>query len=148
MKKNSSNRELVVLVVEDDPILAEIFAIAFQLAGFKSIVSRDGIEAMRLIKEMRPDVILLDLHLPKVMGDDIFAKLQKEPALLNAITILATGDSRRASFLQNQVDFVFLKPISFSQLRHLATRIYTAASEKPILPDQDTGPLHSGKGAL
>lgn len=144
MNINSNTQELVVLVVEDDPILAEIFAIAFQLSGFKSIVTRDGDEALKLIRELTPDVILLDLHLPKLMGDDMFSLLEDEPALLNAITVLATGDSQRASYLQNQVDFVFLKPISFSQLRQLATRIHRAATQPPILPDHDTHPLQSG----
>ena len=149
MNKSAKPKEMIVLVVEDDPILAELFAIAFQLSGFKPIITADGLAAIRLIKEMLPEVILLDLHLPKMMGDDVFQSLKNDPAMARAITILATGDSRRASYLQDQVEFVLLKPISFTQLRQLATRIYQAAKERAAFqPKSDTGPIDRSTGFL
>lgn len=144
MTKQSPIYEMVALIVEDDPTLSEIFAITFQLAGFRTVTTFDGEHAVSLIKEIKPEVIVLDLHLPLLMGDDLFSMLKNDPVILNAITILATADSRRASYLQDQVDFVFLKPISFSQLRRIATRIYQAAYEKTYLRGPDTGPFQSG----
>lgn len=144
--KKSQKQEISVLIVEDNPALVEVYSMAFQLSGFNTIVSTDGGEVLHLLKEHQPVAILFDLHLPGMRGDDMIAKLEGDSAFQNMVSILATGDSRRASFMQSQVDFVFLKPVSFTQLRELATQIYRAASEKTIIPNKDTGPIQPDNG--
>ncbi len=152
MNNLNQNTQLSVLVVEDDAVLLEIFAYAFQLAGFQITTCQEGEEAKQLLLEKTPDVVLLDLHLPKASGEDLITFIENDYGHPDIITVLATGDSRRASFLQNRVNYVFLKPVSFTQIKQLATRILREAQlkkqedKKPTKPfnrDNDTGPISS-----
>ncbi|MGZ4193626.1 MAG: response regulator transcription factor, partial [Solirubrobacteraceae bacterium] len=60
-----------VLVVEDEPSIADPFARALLRGGFRPTVARTGAEALRCVKELGPDVVLLDLALPDADGRDV-----------------------------------------------------------------------------
>lgn len=150
MNHTDQTSKPTVLVVEDDVILAEIFAYAFQLSGFNVVTSRDGKGAREQISKIKPAAVMLDLHLPNMSGEDIMSFIQSEYTSRNIITIVATGDSRRASFLQNRVDYVYLKPISFSQIKQIASQIYSelqsrqknsSDTSQTHLSNSDTGPI-------
>lgn len=73
MKKN-------VLFVEDDTFLADILQQALTQAGFAIKIARDGEEALTMVKAEKPDIILLDLLLPKLDGFGVLEKLRADPA--------------------------------------------------------------------
>ncbi len=112
------------LIVEDDNMQADIFQHAIENAGFEVEVVDNGPQALqRLETRPAPVLIVLDLHLPGVSGEDILHHIRSVPHLQNVRVILATADPRLASQLDEQSDLVLIKPVSFVQLRDLAARL-------------------------
>ena len=113
----------LALIIEDEYDLARIFDEALKAAHFETEVIRDGDEALARLEAVTPDVVVLDLHLPKVSGLDVLKRIQAEARLAQARVIVATADVRLAETLHDQADLVLVKPISFSQLRDMAGRL-------------------------
>lgn len=111
------------MVIEDNEDLAIIFREALQAAGFEVSMVNDGKVAMEQLREMQPAVIVLDLHLPHVSGDQILAQIRAEEQLMDTRVVIATADPQMADELQDRSDLVLLKPVSFNQLRDLASRL-------------------------
>lgn len=65
-----------IVIVEDDAALADIYKTRLELIGYICFVARDGIEAITLIEKERPSLVLLDLMLPKVAGDQILSLMR------------------------------------------------------------------------
>ena len=60
-----------ILVVDDDPSLAEMLTIVLRGEGFDTAVVGDGTQALTAVRELRPDLVLLDLMLPGMNGIDV-----------------------------------------------------------------------------
>lgn len=60
-----------IVLVEDDSMLAEIYQTRLQLAGYHCIVANDGANGVSFIKQEQPDLVLLDLMLPQISGDEV-----------------------------------------------------------------------------
>ncbi len=113
----------LALVIEDDPEQQKIFSKAIEMAGYTVEAIGDSAGALKRLKEVTPMLIILDLHLPKVSGDEILREIRADERLSSVSVILATADPLLAETLQDKSDLVLLKPVSFIQLRDLATRL-------------------------
>jgi len=114
----------LALIIEDDDDQSYIFSEALKVAEFEIELFQDGQEALsRLLTGRRPDLIILDLHLPTVSGKTILAKVQATTDLIDVPVILTTADPLLADNLKDEATLTLLKPISFSQLRDLAKRV-------------------------
>jgi two-component system response regulator AdeR len=111
------------LVIEDDKDAATMFAIALQTAGFEAEIIRAGDTALARLAVLVPDLVVLDLHLPRVEGIDVLRQIRADARLAETRVIIITGDPLAAEGLQNQADLVLIKPISFDQLHDLAARL-------------------------
>lgn len=115
--------ERFALIIEDDVDLATIFAQALRAAGFETSIVLDGSKAVQRLAAEKPDVVVLDLHLPHISGPEILGKIRADERLQDTLVIIATADPRLAEELQDQADLALIKPISFKQLRDLAQRL-------------------------
>jgi DNA-binding response OmpR family regulator len=116
--------EHTVLIIEDDLKQAEIFSQALELVGFESEIIADGAAAALYLEGAAPDLVLLDLHLPHVMGDKLLEQIRAQEHLKDTRVILATADPLLADTLRDDSDLVLIKPISFNQLCELAERLF------------------------
>lgn len=123
MTTPASNKQPLALIIEDDASLSVIFAQALQQAGFDTEVIEDGNAALTRLAKTVPVVVVLDLHLPHVSGDKILRQIRADERLAQTRVMLATADAQMAERLRGDSDLVLLKPISFTQLRELATRL-------------------------
>ena len=73
---SSSTRRVVV--VEDDPAISVLMASVLADAGYIPFVVQDGIQALRVVRELHPDAITLDLELPGVDGHTVLARLERD----------------------------------------------------------------------
>ncbi len=119
----------IAFIIEDDAKLGNVFSLALQLVQIDAELIADGKTALTRLSETTPDLIILDLHLPYVSGDEILRVIRANDRLAQVPVILATADSRQADYLQEQAEIVLLKPISPKQLAELAFRLLN----KPIL---------------
>ena len=67
----------MVLIVDDDPVLLKMYTEKFTFEGFKVITARDGEEALKLTEQGSPNIILLDIMLPKMSGTDFLARFRR-----------------------------------------------------------------------
>ena len=67
-----------VLVVDDDPALAEMLGIVLRSEGFAPAFVADGERALAAFREVRPDIVLLDLMLPGMSGIELLSKIRHE----------------------------------------------------------------------
>lgn len=112
----------IALIVEDDPDLIHIFAQALELSGFQTHTVTNGEDAIKMLTDIEPNIVVLDLHLPGISGSEILQTIRSNNRLNNTCVILATADHRTAEDLRDLADLVLLKPISFKQLRDLSAR--------------------------
>jgi CheY-like chemotaxis protein len=115
--------DLFALIVEDETDLAIIFSKALQEAGFETQIVRAGDTALMWLTSTTPQIVVLDLHLPRVSGQEVLDQIRADERLSATKVIIATADPRMAETLQDRADLVLLKPIGFSQLRDLAARL-------------------------
>lgn len=115
----------MVLIVEDDARLSEIFSLTLQAAGYQTECVNDGSVALARLNELVPDLVVLDLHLPNVDGPDILRHIRADERLAHVPVLLATADERLAETLEDQASLTLLKPVSPEQLSTLASRLLT-----------------------
>lgn len=112
----------LAIIVEDDPQLNQIFTLSLQ-QDFATESFGDGDSALARLTQVKPRLLLLDLHLPGAAGSRILAHVRADETLRGVTVILCTADDRQAEALNDQADFVLLKPVSPIQLRQLAARL-------------------------
>ena len=87
-----TNRRARILVVEDDPQLRLLYRAALTVSGFDVIPVGDGIEALYHIDADRPDLVVLDLGLPRLSGRDVQRDLASNPRTKDIPILVVTGD--------------------------------------------------------
>ena len=115
--------EHIAYIVEDDPHLQKIFTEAVRKAGYTAEGCSSGEVFLECATKVPPDLVVLDLHLPGISGDDVLHRIRSSSHMQNTIVILATADPLFADVFRDEADFVMIKPVSFGQLRDLAARL-------------------------
>lgn len=113
----------LALIIEDNESVAGICRIALQQAGFEVELAEDGAVALERLATLAPTLILLDLHLPRVSGQQVLHHIHSHKPRIQARVILATADLLKAETLSDQVDFVLVKPFGFLKLYELAREL-------------------------
>ena len=80
-----------ILLVEDDVLISEMYVNKLSSAGFEVAVAKDGDEAIAKTKEIKPDLILLDVVLPKKDGFEILKEIKEYPETKNIKAIFLTN---------------------------------------------------------
>ena len=131
-----------VLVVEDEDALSALLQYNLDKEGYAVTVAGDGEEALVLIDEQQPDLIVLDWMLPKVSGVEVCRRLRARPETRNLPIIMLTArgeESDRIRGLDTGADDYVVKPFSMSEL---AARI--RAVLRRIRPGLADDRLHHG----
>jgi DNA-binding response OmpR family regulator len=107
-----------IVVVDDEPTIAEVVARYLERAGYDTLTAGDGVEALRLAGERRPDLVVLDLMLPSMNGLEVLRRLRAaggEP--IPVILLTARGEeSDRIVGLRRGADDYIVKPFSPAEL--------------------------------
>jgi two-component system phosphate regulon response regulator PhoB len=108
-----------ILIVEDEPDLAQVLEYNLKDAGHKVHVAGRGAEGLRLAREKRPDLVLLDLMLPDIAGTEVCKQLKADPSLrgIQVVMLTAKGEEidRVLGFELGADDYV-VKPFSVREL--------------------------------
>ena len=81
-----------ILIVEDEEDILELLSEIFSdLGDYKILCARDGEEALRIAQKDNPDVILLDIFLPKMNGYDVCKSVKSDPTTLHAKVLMISG---------------------------------------------------------
>lgn len=105
-----------ILVVEDDLSLSDVIAFTLRRAGFEILTAYDGLAALTTWEQQRPDLLVLDLNLPKLDGLDVCRRVRlvdKTPIIMLSAR---SGDEAVVKGLELGADDYIVKPFSPSQL--------------------------------
>jgi DNA-binding response OmpR family regulator len=102
-----------ILVVVDDPDIARFVEVNLRSAGYDVAVAGDGEEALEKAGALRPDLVLLDVMMPRIDGFEVAARLRKNPQTANTSIIMLTAKALSAdkvTGLQSGADDYIIKP--------------------------------------
>jgi len=85
---------VTLLLVEDEKALADVLKTKLQREGFTVSVANDGAEGLAKLKSERPDLVLLDIILPKMSGFDILEEMRKDPELPHPPVIIISNSGQ------------------------------------------------------
>jgi two-component system, cell cycle response regulator len=127
--------ERVVLVAEDSLVVRALLRAQLREHGYTVVEAADGEQALQRARESAPDVILLDVEMPRMDGFEVLAELKRDPALLDVPVIFITGrttadDAVRG--LESGAHDYLRKPFEASEL---AARVHAAIRTK-VLQDE------------
>lgn len=108
-----------VLVVEDEPAQREVLSYNFEAEGFRVAQASNGEEALMLVEESAPDVIVLDWMLPNVSGIEVCRRLKMRPETRGVPIIMLSARSEevdRVRGLETGADDYMIKPYSLVEL--------------------------------
>jgi two-component system phosphate regulon response regulator PhoB len=108
-----------ILLVEDEDALATLLQYNLEKEGYEVVVAGDGEEALVMIDEKLPDLVVLDWMLPKVSGIEVCRRLRQRPETRNLPIIMLTArgeESDRIRGLDTGADDYVVKPVSMSEL--------------------------------
>src|SRR5215468_3386291 len=117
-EKRRRASEKTILVVEDNELNMKLFHDLLEAHGYNILQTRDGMEALKLARQHRPDLILMDIQLPEVSGLEV-TKWIKEDDSLRAIPIIAVtafamkGDEEKIR--EGGCEAYIAKPISVTK---------------------------------
>lgn len=74
----ANSKEIKILVIDDDPFILDMYVLKFKDQGFQIDIATDGKIGLEKIKSFKPDMVLLDVVMPKMDGFDVIKKLKEE----------------------------------------------------------------------
>jgi len=108
-----------VLVAEDDPAVSEVVVTALEEVGYRCVAARDGRRALDLTRSERPDLVILDLRMPVLSGDDVHRELRRDPLTRYVPVIIVTaleGAREAVARLRDGADDFIAKPFDLDEL--------------------------------
>ncbi len=88
MNEPAQGKTLGILVVEDDLLLREVLQLQLRVAGFSVRAASTGEEALAMVRQSQPEVLLLDLGLPDMSGLEVLAKLWEEQPSTKSMPVI------------------------------------------------------------
>ena len=95
-KRNSgASDDIRVLFVEDDPTVAQMYRLKLELDGYQVVMAKDGEEGLKLAARLKPDIIFLDIRLPKMGGLDVLEQLRQANETKNTPVVILSNYGER-----------------------------------------------------
>jgi two-component system phosphate regulon response regulator PhoB len=117
-------RQKLIVIAEDEADAATLLEFRLQRSGFRTMVASDGLAALNLVFERKPDVLILDLMLPLMHGLEVCRLLKTSPITQNipilVLTAMASTEDKLRSFGRGADDYL-TKPFEMSEL---VARVY------------------------
>jgi len=105
-----------ILLVEDEQNLLDIYCEFFKSNDFECITAEDGITALKLFEEIRPDIVITDIKLSGLTGIEVLMEMKQMEYKIPIIVITGVLPEKYGGYLTNHVEAVFTKPVTLSAL--------------------------------
>ncbi len=116
----------LVLIADDDPALVSLVEVTLRTHGFTSIAARDGLVTLRLVREILPDLLVLDVHMPGMDGFEVLETIRRDPWLQHLQVILLTacdGNEEVSRGAALRADDYLVKPLAPTVLLNRIKRL-------------------------
>jgi DNA-binding response OmpR family regulator len=114
-----------VLICDDEPSLRELIRVS--LAGpYRFAEADDGEESLEIARRLRPEVVILDMMMPRLSGLEVLAELRRDEALSGtAVIVLTAQPETREEALRQGADLVMVKPFEPEQIKAAVEEVLT-----------------------
>ena len=127
----------LILVVDDDETARELVVRHLEGAGFSAVVAKGGQEGLRLVRELRPAAVTLDIMMPDLDGWTVLAAMKGDPALANIpVVLMSIVDQKNRGYALGAADYL-VKPVDRVKLVKTLTGICGATAGHVLLVDDD-----------
>jgi CheY-like chemotaxis protein len=127
-----------VLVVDDDPTVHDVLRQAIAKEGYRLLHAYDGAQALEIAARDRPDIITLDVMMPKLDGWSVLGKLKSDPKLASIPVIMLTiVDERTMGYSLGAAEYM-TKPVDRNRLLELLRRFAAKSGEAVVLVVDDS----------
>ncbi len=117
---------LRALVVDDSSVIRDLISVNLQMEGFEVTTAGDGDAALALVETTRPDVVTLDVMMPKLNGFETVARLRDNPATAHIPIVIVTGRAQASDVARGAelgVEAYLTKPFEPAELVEVVTRL-------------------------
>src|SRR5947199_8241319 len=123
-----------VLLVDDDPEIIEAIRYALEARGYQIFIARDGNQGLAMAEREDPDLVILDMMMPKRSGFLVLEKLRRtRPVPVRVIMITANEGSRHKAYAEMLgVDDYLRKPFALDKLVESVQRLCPLGDEQPV----------------
>src|SRR3981081_545222 len=128
------SRQRKILIADDEPDILEIVSFNLQSEGYEVFVANNGDEAISQAKKHQPDLIILDLMMPRKNGFEVCNILRLQPAFRDTIIIFLTAlndEPTEIKGLETGADDYITKPISPKVLISRVNALFRRISKEP-----------------
>jgi len=119
-----------ILVVDDDPVIQKLLAVNFEMEGYRVITAGDGVEGIDQVRRERPDLVLLDVMMPRMDGIAVVRHLKADPSIAAIPVILLSAKAQSTDInggLDAGADDYVTKPFDPLELLDKVTAIIGSA---------------------
>jgi two-component system cell cycle response regulator DivK len=123
--ETSKSMPKTVLIVEDNELNIKLFNDLLEAHGYATLQTKDGIEAMKMARQHRPDLILMDIQLPEVSGLEVTKWLKEDPELRSIPVVAVTAFAMKGDedkIRQGGCEAYIAKPISVAKFLETVQR--------------------------
>ncbi|MBW1806796.1 MAG: response regulator [Deltaproteobacteria bacterium] len=99
-----------ILIVDDEADIRKFLTTVLEKEGYQTVTAEDGLKALEIAKQEKPDLVILDLQMPNQTGTDFYRKMSKDKELGKTPVIIVSGLAGRHLAVKEPVA-VFDKPI-------------------------------------
>lgn len=115
-----------ILVVDDEPSNSKLLATMLSYAGYKVMHAQDGQAALEVVQRELPNLVLLDVQMPRLDGLDVLKRLRSDPGTMNLKVVATTGlamEGEKLNLLRSGFDAYLAKPIRYKELLALVAEM-------------------------
>ena len=115
-----------ILIVEDNPQNMRLFEMTLRSKGYRLLTATDGEKALDMATRDKPDLIIMDIYLPKVSGLEVTKRLRQMPAFNHVPIIAVTAHAMKGDkekIIEAGCDAYLPKPINTRQLPEVVTEM-------------------------
>ena len=129
--------EPLILVVDDDATVRELVVRHLERAGFAVVAARGGQEGLRLVRELRPAAVTLDIMMPDLDGWTVLAAIKGDPALASIpVVLMSIIEEKNRGYALGAADYL-VKPVDRTNLVETLTSICGSTAGRALLVDDD-----------
>jgi CheY-like chemotaxis protein/two-component sensor histidine kinase len=129
--------EPLILVVDDDATVRELVGRHLERAGFAVVAARGGQEGLRLVRELRPAAVTLDIMMPDLDGWTVLAAIKGDPALASIpVVLMSIIEEKNRGYALGAADYL-VKPVDRTKLIATLTSICGSTVGRALLVDDD-----------
>jgi chemosensory pili system protein ChpA (sensor histidine kinase/response regulator) len=133
--RERADKRTFALVVDDSITVRRVTQRLLERNGMRVLTARDGLDAVTLLQEHTPDIILLDIEMPRMDGYEVAAQVRSDPRLADIPIIMITsrvGEKHRARAIELGVDDYLGKPYQEAQLLEAIEPLVARRRGRPL----------------